>query len=193
MQDDLDEVFQELRNNSRVKSRVRKPKLAYTSAHADIRLAHSSTTIGEKIQLLMKESAELEGEELERFQFNIASLKQQQQLIEKVLAVAVVDKNDLLSIQKLLEREDYQTFNYVQRWKLYSLWKSSVIEILEKETAGLEIACNSLASELKEIETVETAELIRNVDIIGITTTGAAKQRGLLEHLKSKIGTIYFF
>jgi hypothetical protein len=39
-------------------------------------------------------------------------------------------------------------------------------------------------NEIKDIETIETAEIIRNAHVVGITTTGAAKNRALLEHLK---------
>jgi hypothetical protein len=48
-------------------------------------------------------------------------------------------------------------------------------------------------NEIKDIETIETAEIIRNAHVVGITTTGAAKNRALLEHLKSKIGILLPF
>ena len=105
----------------------------------------------------------------------------------------VVDfTDDHASLQALVNRENMNTLDLIQRWNLYYHWKSVMAEVLEKEIIVWEAACNSLSSELKDIETIECAEIIRNVDIIGITTTGAAKHRGLLEHLKSKIGNTIF-
>jgi len=42
----------------------------------------------------------------------------------------------------------------------------------------------------KEIEILDSSEACANADIIGVTTTGAAKHRALLGHLNSKIVVI---
>jgi hypothetical protein len=197
MLDDVHEIIEDAGSNGRAKNKENKAKLPDTSAHEKIRFGYSPAMLREKINFLQQESEELEvkGEQLNWYHLNIATLQKQLEMIEKVLQVALMmDTSDHVDLQLLMDRENLLSLDHVQRWKLYSHWKSSVAEVLNKEIGVWESACNSLANELKDIETIEVAEIIRGVDVIGITTTGAAKHRGLLEHLKSKIGIlIYYF
>ena len=84
---------------------------------------------------------------------------------------------------------------------------------LATEVDILSVEVNQQTNELKDVETIETAEIIREAHIVGtylynlyipnfykvllllsgITTTGAAKQRALLGHLKPKIGNLICF
>lgn len=182
MMDDVTEVLED----TGTKRKEKKTKTPDTSSHEKIRYAYASSMLAEKIDELQMASEELEGQDLNWCHLNIANLKYHLEMIERVLEVET--NTDLTALQTLLDRENMQSLNLVQRWNLYCSWKSQMGELLEKEIQVWESACNSLANELKDIETIEAAEIIRHVDIVGITTTGAAKHRALLEHLKSKIG-----
>ena len=194
MLDDVQEIVEDGIGNGRARNKENKAKLPDTSVHEKIRFGYSSAMLKDQMHLLMQESEELEGEAVNLCHLNIATLQQHMEKIEKVLQVALImDTNGHGDLQLLMDRENLQSLDLVQRWKLYSHWKSLMVEILDKEIGIWEVACASLANELKDIETIEVAEIIRDVDVVGITTTGAAKHRGLLEHLKSKIGiSIYY-
>lgn len=74
------------------------------------------------------------------------------------------------------------------RWQEYLSWRTKVVEVLEERIGHLEVAIRAQANVVREVETTQTAEIIRSADVVGITTSGAAKQKPMLEHLKCKIG-----
>jgi hypothetical protein len=80
----------------------------------------------------------------------------------------------------------------LQRWMMYNSWKVKALEIQEERAAQLEKLYFENANRLKDVRNLESAEICENADIVGLTTTGAARQRALLNHLKPKIGNIYF-
>jgi hypothetical protein len=75
---------------------------------------------------------------------------------------------------------------------MYNSWKEKALEIQEERAAQLEKLYFENANQLKDVRNLESAEICQNADIVGLTTTGAAKQRALLNHLKPKIGIISF-
>ena len=74
-----------------------------------------------------------------------------------------------------------------ERWKMYISWITDLVEQLDVETTELAGKCNENWNYLKEIEILRSVGACHTAEIVGITTTGAAKQRVLLEHLKPKI------
>jgi hypothetical protein len=74
---------------------------------------------------------------------------------------------------------------------MYNSWKVKALEIQEERAAQLEKLYFENANKLKDVRNLESAEICQKADIVGLTTTGAAKQRALLNHLKPKIGNIY--
>ena len=81
---------------------------------------------------------------------------------------------------------------YDLRWRMYITWISKLVEDLEKEVAVLENDYRIQLKHLKDVEILESSEVCHEAAIIGVTTTGAAKQRALLGHLCSKIGKYIF-
>ena len=75
---------------------------------------------------------------------------------------------------------------------MYNSWKVKALEVLEKEAAQLEKFYFENANRLKDARNLESAEICQKADIVGLTTTGAARHRALLNHLKPKIGKISF-
>ncbi|EFX71347.1 hypothetical protein DAPPUDRAFT_129702 [Daphnia pulex] len=57
----------------------------------------------------------------------------------------------------------------------------------KERAAQLEKLYFENAKKLKDVRNLESAEICQKADIVGLTTTGAAKQRALLNHLKPKI------
>ncbi len=120
-------------------------------------------------------------------QSRIAEIQQQKHFLSEILEILPdVDTNDY----KQIIEKDLGRLSYVERWKLYSYWRAETLEILTAEVNSLNGLVLQQKNELNDVETLETAEIVRQVDVVGITTTGAAKNKALLEHLKSKIGTV---
>lgn len=119
-------------------------------------------------------------------ELKIAETQNRIQTIGKLLRV--ISPTDDGELQALIKQKPLSEMNYLERWRIYSAWKSQVVEIMEANVAEIEKEYRIQASELEDLKITETAEIIRSADVIGITTTGAAKQKPLLEHLKCKIG-----
>ena len=177
----------------------------------DIKFAISAATLDQDIwhlQELLNNTDEVD--EIELTQFLIDDLHQKKQLLKELLGnLPAVDAEEF---KQLIER-DLVALTYVERWKMYSFWRAEIMKKLATEVDILSVEVNQQTNELKDVETIETAEIIREAHIVGtylynlyipnfykvllllsgITTTGAAKQRALLGHLKSKIGNLICF
>ena len=76
----------------------------------------------------------------------------------------------------------------IDRCRLYASWRRSLIEILHQEMSHLRDELQELAAERLAIRTSQYLHICRQADIVGMTTTGAAKWQSLLNDLKPKIG-----
>lgn len=94
--------------------------------------------------------------------------------------------------QALFCSKDFHRILITDRWKMYAYWKNEVQTRLAQKLLEKEKLYRQAENELKDVDTLDTAEMIRDFDIVGITTTAAAKQRALLEHLKPKIGIFHY-
>ena len=75
-----------------------------------------------------------------------------------------------------------------QRWMLFAQWKRAYQEIIQQDLRNTEKEYENKIVEYNELKGQALAALCRTADIVGMTTTGAAKNRLLLEALKAKIG-----
>ena len=75
-----------------------------------------------------------------------------------------------------------------QRWILYASWKRKAIALIEEGSRKLEKKYRDFVKRLEVLRAQESAEVCSQLDVVGITTTGAAKQRGFLDRLRAKIG-----
>jgi hypothetical protein len=80
-----------------------------------------------------------------------------------------------------------------QRWMLFRKWKRSYQEMMEQDVRKSKEDYESQIKEYNQLKGQALAALCRTADVIGMTTTGAAKNRLLLESLKAKIGMYYLF
>lgn len=133
-----------------------------------------------------RESMEkVEGEDAYWYALNIRGLQDKMLLLRQLLqTVPTLDDKQL---------DEWYKFDIVRiplyiRWMMYNSWKAKALEIQEEQVSRLEELYFKNAIQLKDVRTLESAEICQNADIVGFTTTGAAKQRALLNHLKPKIG-----
>ena len=76
----------------------------------------------------------------------------------------------------------------IDRCRLYASWRRSLIEMLHQEMSLLRDELQELAAERLAIRTSQYLHICRQADVVGMTTTGAAKWQSLLNDLKPKIG-----
>jgi hypothetical protein len=131
----------------------------------------------------------VEGEDAEWMALQIRELQNQMFFLHQLLqGVPTLDEKQLNELYQY----NLMQIPLLQRWMMYNSWKVKALEIKEKRAAQLEKLYFANANRLKDVRNLESAEICENADIVGLTTTGAARQRALLNHLKPKIGNIYF-
>ncbi|XP_057379532.1 NFX1-type zinc finger-containing protein 1-like [Daphnia carinata] len=132
-----------------------------------------------------RESLEtMEGEDVAWYEFHIQELQNRILLLRQLLQTVPTLKEKQL--------DEWYTNDIMRiplhiRWMMYSSWKVKALDIQEKRITKLEESYVKHATQLKDVRTLESAEICQNADIVGLTATGAAKQRALLNHLKPKI------
>lgn len=157
-----------------------------TSNDTDVLFAITTRKLEDELFTLEKAKDQMEDPERNRVNLRMAEIQKQIEAISKLLEILPpVDAKDY---EEMVAR-DFAALPVLNRWKLYSYWKSQMVKALEREITLLETKFRNMDSEVRDIEMIETAEIIRTASVVGITTTGAAKHRGLLEHLKCKIGS----
>jgi hypothetical protein len=152
-----------------------------------LKFAISTAMLDQEMNSLMEVLDQLDAGDFEAAQSRISELQQEKLLLSEILEI--LPKVDIDDYKQLIEK-DFGRLSYVERWKVYSYWRAETSEILAAEVNSLNVQVLQQTNEMKDVETIETAEIIREAHVVGITTTGAAKNRALLEHLKSKIGSI---
>ena len=128
-------------------------------------------------------------EDADCIRFKIRKLQKQVWLLRELLqGVPTLDGKQLNELYKC----DLMQIPLPQRWMMYNSWKVKALEIQEERAAQLETLYFENVNQLKDVRNLESAEICQKVDIVGLTTTAAARQRALLNHLKPKIGRILF-
>ena len=135
---------------------------------------------------LNKELDQVGDEDAEWFRHRINQLNELQSMLSKLLEI-VPAIDEAGELDKWYKRNPlYIPFDV--RWRMYSSWKLRVHQMLEKESEDLKSAYQQSVSRLDQVRTLESSEICSQADVVGITTTGAAKQRALIELVKPKIG-----
>ncbi|XP_075682935.1 NFX1-type zinc finger-containing protein 1-like isoform X2 [Rhinoderma darwinii] len=113
------------------------------------------------------------------------SEQQRKRLIQRM-------KYELLKKQYINEKEYTQILDIwdvpiQKRWEIYRMWRHKVIEAVRLEIFGLENDYQILVNRLDEQRNQQDCFILRQADIIGMTTTGAAKYRKLLQVVQPRI------
>ena len=99
----------------------------------------------------------------------------------------------ILSKAPSLSEEDVEQFFDVwnitteQKYELYRYWVRKYRSLLKQNIVEYEGEYEKAAKKLKEIVDLENLEILRDAAVVGMTTTGAAKNRSVLQQVKPKI------
>lgn len=74
------------------------------------------------------------------------------------------------------------------RWRLYMRWCQNVESTLMQEIVDFQREIASLQKQMGELQEVEDLEILRGADVVGLTTSGAARLHGLMKDLGAEIG-----
>ena len=85
-----------------------------------------------------------------------------------------------------MEKDIYK-LKTADRWKLYRTWSKEYIERLWCKIQDLTVEFNRSSAITQEIRDKETLHMMQNVNVIGMTTTGAASRHSLLMDLSPSI------
>jgi AAA domain len=74
------------------------------------------------------------------------------------------------------------------RWRLYKHWCGNVERTLQQEIVDFQREIASLQKQIGELQEVEDLEILRGAEVVGLTTSGAARLHGLMKELGAEIG-----
>ena len=85
------------------------------------------------------------------------------------------------------EIEDVRLLNNKQRWKMYHYWVQEYLRVIKQVLEGPAEAYNKACSDYSQMKREIDCHVARGADIIGMTTTGAAKHHHILNNIHPKI------
>ena len=186
--DDMEPLVNVSTERSRTAKRIVLPQGRKLEKDA-MKFAFISSTEDPRIRQWMNDMKSAEGDDVKWIKWQVNELKTQSSLIHQLLQVVPTMRHDQL--REWCERDfTLDSIPLPQRWMIYASWKRKAHFLLEETSCRLEKKYHELVLRLQEVRARESAEVCARVHVVGITTTGAAKQRGFLDHLKAKIGNI---
>lgn len=78
----------------------------------------------------------------------------------------------------------------IQRWVLYYSWVNKIVNNYKNNITPIWCEYNKLCKKYDENRLAQTMSLLDGIYVIGLTTTGAVKNKDLLEQLKPPIGKL---
>ena len=139
----------------------------------------------DKIQEYKKLLEEDESQEKHQIQHKVDVIQRQLDCLGALLKL--VPSSKIESELDYSDEKNLLQIPYPQRWKMYIGWISKLVDDLDEEVALFEEDYRVQFEKFQDVQALESSKICRGVDIIGVTTTGAAKQRALLGHLNPKI------
>jgi len=94
---------------------------------------------------------------------------------------------DNLEINPIIN-DDIHLIPADQRWALYYNWVYRIVNGHKNILIPIWYEYNELCKKLDENRLAQTINLLNDIYVIGLTTTGAVKNKDLLEHMKPPIG-----
>lgn len=74
-----------------------------------------------------------------------------------------------------------------KRWQLYKYWEQKYVDELKQKLFALQEELKERFDKMAEMEAEEDLHILHTADIVGVTTTGAAKYRHLIQKLNPRI------
>ncbi|XP_025836125.1 NFX1-type zinc finger-containing protein 1-like isoform X2 [Agrilus planipennis] len=85
---------------------------------------------------------------------------------------------------------DYKTPTNMKsedRWNLYYFWVTQFLNLLFNRSKKLQQDYSKIYKQYAELKDIENLQLIRTMDVVGMTTTGAARLQTTLQSLKCRV------
>lgn len=99
----------------------------------------------------------------------------------------IIDSKDVMSSSEVSKVNDIWKLKPMQRQRLYRYWLSCYITRMKESIQESEKQYDDLCKGYREVLDAEDVEIMRGADVIGMTTTGAAKYRNILQSIRPKI------
>ncbi|RXG56748.1 NFX1-type zinc finger-containing protein 1 [Armadillidium vulgare] len=77
--------------------------------------------------------------------------------------------------------------DFISRWKLYKYWKCKLSKIYQRKLSSLERSHLKLSKSMTSLKDLKYLNVMKNVDVVGMTTTGAAHYCKVLHDLAPPI------
>lgn len=98
-----------------------------------------------------------------------------------------IKKPETMSKEEAGNVADITSLTLKQRWNLYRLWIKMYVKNLEKVVKAHRAEYRNEYLRYNDLRNQEDVEIVKNAKIIGMTTTGAAKYRHIIDGTKPKI------
>jgi hypothetical protein len=95
---------------------------------------------------------------------------------------------DCRTVERLLQQGNLWELQAQERWILYRYWVERLRNVLLEKLHRQEAHLQSEARMYEEVQQMNDLDILRESLIVGMTTTGAARCRSVLQALKAKIG-----
>ena len=95
----------------------------------------------------------------------------------------VMDEDEVEEISNA----DIKTLSVRDKWRLYNYWEEQRYKHLQKENRRKVLNYNKKCTKLAEVKQHGDRYILEEVDVVGMTTTGAAKYQHILHQIKPKI------
>lgn len=99
----------------------------------------------------------------------------------------IIDSNDVMSTSEVAMVKNIWNLKPFDRQRLYRYWVCCYITYMKNSIQEAEKQYNDLCKGYREVLDAEDVEIMRGADVIGMTTTGAAKYRNILQSIRPKI------
>ncbi|PFX30307.1 NFX1-type zinc finger-containing protein 1 [Stylophora pistillata] len=98
-----------------------------------------------------------------------------------------LQREDMMSKEEASEVEDVWNLSDKNRWRLYRRWMFDARETCSENISDFRQLYDDQVLRLKEVRKQEECEILKKADVIGMTTTGAARYHSLLQDIQPTI------
>ncbi|CAH1802897.1 unnamed protein product [Owenia fusiformis] len=98
-----------------------------------------------------------------------------------------LDSTDMMSEDEAQKCIDIWEMSTIERWRLYRYWVNKYRTNLKEKIQACEMEYERIAQIMSDLKREEDCIVMKDAVIIGMTTTGAAKYRAILQQVRPKI------
>ena len=110
--------------------------------------------------------------------------KERRKRIKKGFQYTTMNRNNAEEV------EDLRLLSFKERWQMYHYWVEEHLRVQKRQLEGPAIVYNRICHDYSQIKNEIDCYATRGADIIGMTTTGAAKYHHILKNIHPKIVVI---